>query len=309
MLSVKFLGMDRSTLVLAAGFVLLWNSGFIGAEYGLPYAGPFTLLFWRYLVLSLLLGGYLWVRGRLRWVGWRTAAPNMLIGALAHGAWLACVLVALELDVPAGIVALVVALQPLATGALSGVVTGEQTGLFQWLGLALGFVGVALTVSFRMDFGNATSVLGYLIPLGSVIGITVASLIQRRMEVQKGPHRLPADQALFYHSAATMMALALPAVFAEGLATQWALEFVSAMAWLILAVSLGAYSLMWRLIERIDATRVASLFYLGPPVTMLMAWVAFGDEILTMDAVGMAVVLVGVLLTQVKSKSPVRAVS
>lgn len=301
--------MQRSTVLGATGFVLLWNSGFVGAEYGLPYAGPFTLLFWRYLVLSLLIAGYLLARGRLRWVGWRTAAPNMLIGALAHGAWLACVLVALELGVPAGIVALVVALQPLATGALSGVVTGEKTGLFQWLGLALGFVGVALTVFFRMDFSNATSVLGYLIPLGSVIGITVASLIQRRMEVQKGPHKLPADQALFYHSGATALALVLPAVFAEGLATQWTPAFVSALAWLILAVSLGAYNLMWFLIERIDATRVASLFYLGPPVTMLMAWVAFGDEILTMDAVGMAVVLVGVLLTQVKSPRPLRTAS
>lgn len=286
------------SLVLAIGFVLLWNSGFIGAEYGLPFAGPFTLLFWRYLALSAVIFFYLLASKRFRWVGWAVAAPNMLIGVLAHGVWLTCVLLALDRDVPAGIVALVVALQPLATGALSGLVTGERTQFYQWLGLVLGFVGVFLTVAFRMDLSSPTSVFAYLIPLGSVIGITVASLIQRRMELKRGIHKLPVDQALLYQSLATTLALALPAIFLEDLATQWAPAFIYAMTWLILAVSLGAYGLMWRLVERIDATRVASLFYLGPPVTMVMAWLAFGDAVQVMDLVGVAVVFAGVLLTQ-----------
>ncbi len=294
--------MKRTTFVLATGFVLLWNSGFIGAEYGLPYTGPFTLLFWRYMALTLVIVAYLLARKRLRWVGWKVAAPNMLIGVLAHGVWLTCVLLALDYQVPAGIVALVVALQPLATGALSGLVTGERTNFFQWLGLILGFLGVILTVTFRMDFSSYTSVFGYLIPLGSVIGITVASLIQRRMEVKKVANKLPVDLALFYQSLATTIALALPAIFIEKLSTQWEPEFTYTMIWLILAVSLGAYALMWLLIERIDATRVASLFYLGPPVTMFMAWVAFGDKVQIMDIAGLTIVFVGVLLTQSNKK-------
>ena len=289
--------MNRTTLFLAIGFIFLWNSGFIGAEYGLPYTGPFTLLFWRYLALTLVILLYLLARKRLRWFGWWVAAPNMLVGVLAHGVWLACVLLALENQVPAGIVALVVALQPLATGALSRLVVGEHTHLYKWLGLMLGFVGVALTVSFRMDFGSYTSVFGYLIPLGSVIGITAASLILRRMEVRRSARKLPVDQALFYQSLATTLALAFPAVFVEQLSTQWQPEFIYTMIWLILAVSLGAYALMWRLIERIDATRVASLFYLGPPVTMLMAWIAFGDQVQMMDIIGLVVVVAGVFLS------------
>jgi drug/metabolite transporter (DMT)-like permease len=292
-----------TTLILAIGFVLLWNSGFIGAEYGLPYAAPFTLLFWRYLALSLIIAGYLLARNRFRWVGWKVAAPNMLIGILAHGAWLVCVLLALDYGVPAGIVALVVALQPLATGVLSGLVTGEQTRLYQWLGLVLGFVGVVLSVAFRIDFGSYSSVFGYLIPLGSVIGITVATLIQRRMELKDGAQKLPVDLTLFYQSFATLLALALPAIFVENLSTQWKQEFIYAMIWLVFAVSLGAYGLMWKLIERINATRVASLFYLGPPVTMFMAWVAFGDKVQIMDIVGMAVIFMGVTLSQFKAKN------
>ncbi len=226
----------------------------------------------------------------------------MLIGVLAHGLWLTCVLLALDYQVPAGIVALIVALQPLVTGALSGLVAGEQTNLYQWLGLILGFLGVVLTVTFRIDFGSYTSVFGYLIPLGSVIGITAASLIQRRMEVKKGTNKLPVDLALFYQSLATTLALALPAIFIEKLSTQWEPEFIYTMIWLILAVSLGAYALMWLLIERIDATRVASLFYLGPPVTMFMAWVAFGDKVQIMDIAGLTLVFVGVLLSQFNIK-------
>ena len=294
--------MKRTTLILSIGFVLLWNSGFIGAEYGLPYTGPFTLLFWRYLALTLIIVFYLLARNRLRWVGWKVAAPNMLIGVLAHGVWLACVLLALDYQVPAGIVALVVALQPLATAAFSGLVTGERTNLYQWIGLVLGFLGVVFTVSFRMDFESYTSIFGYLIPLGSVIAITAASLIQRRIEVKKETKKLPLDLELFYQSLATTLALTLPAICIDKLSTQWEPEFIYSMVWLILGVSLGAYALMWLLIERIDATRVASLFYLGPPVTMFMAWVAFGDKVRLTDILGLTIVFIGILLSQLKIK-------
>ncbi len=294
--------MQKTTFILAGGFVLLWNSGFIGADFGLNYSGPFTLLFWRYLAVTLVIFFYLLARKRFRWVGWKVAAPNMLIGVLAHGVWLACVLLALDYQVPAGVVALVVALQPLATAAFSGLVAGEKTNFYQWLGVVIGFFGVALTVTSRMDFGSYSSVFGYLIPLGSVIGITAASLIQRRMEVNKGANKLPVDLALFYQSLATTFALFLPAIFLEELSTQWEAEFIYTMLWLILAVSLGAYGLMWLLIERIDATRVASLFYLGPPVTMFMAWVAFGDKVQMMDVAGLIIVFAGVLLSQFNKK-------
>jgi drug/metabolite transporter (DMT)-like permease len=68
------------------------------------------------------------------------------------------------------------------------------------------------------------------------------------------------------------------------------------MAWLIIAVSLGAYWAMWRLLHRDEATRVASLFYLSPPVTMVMAWAAFGDVLILTDVIGLVVAGAGVLL-------------
>ncbi len=124
---------QQKTAGLIISFVLLWNSGLIAAEYGLPYAGPFSLLFYRYLALTLLLFAYLAISNQLIRVGWRQAWHQMLIGVLAHGAWLLCVLIAVDYGVPAGLVALIVALQPLATGALSRDCSG-RTNLMEPMG-------------------------------------------------------------------------------------------------------------------------------------------------------------------------------
>ena len=287
------------SVVMALSFVLLWNSGFIGAEFVLPYTGPFSLMFWRYWVLALLLAVLLALRGQLRWPGFSTAMFESVVGVLAHGAWLGCVIFALHRGVPAGIVALVVALQPMTTGALSGQVTGETVSWRGWAGLAVAFAGVAVVVLARMDFADATSVTGYLLPFGSVLAITLASLFERRATLRdEGPSRIPMMLGLFYQALATAVVFTLPALLLEGLYADPNPAFVAAMAWLVVGVSLGAYALMWMLIERMDATRVASLFYLGPPLTMLMAWLAFGDTLLTSDVVGLVVVALGVALVQ-----------
>jgi drug/metabolite transporter (DMT)-like permease len=134
----------------------------------------------------------------------------------------------------------------------------------------------------------------YLVPFGSVAGITAASLLQRRLALASGGPRLPVLEDQLHQCAATTVALLPGALLLEGMATRWTPPFLGTMVWLIFAVSLGAYGLMWLLIERRDATRVASLFYLSPPVTMLMAFAAFGDVPSGPDLIGMALASAGV---------------
>lgn len=294
--------MAKKTVLLVIGFVIFWNSGFVGAEYGLPYADPYTLLFWRYLGLTLLLWTYLTIRGRFEWVSWKKAKPNLLIGILAHGVWLTCALVAISNDVPAGIVALIISLQPLVTGSISGRITGERNSIQQWLGLSIGFLGVVLSVAYRIDTENSTSMVSYLIPLGSIIAMVMASLLQRNMELNKSVNKLPSGLSLFYQGLGTTVVLFFPAVFFENLATEWTTEFILTQVWLILGVSLIAYTFVWKLIERMSATSFSSLFYLGPPVTMFMAWLMFGDAILVSDILGLIVIVVGLLITQINFK-------
>lgn len=290
----------NQTWLLAIGFILLWNSGFIGAEYALPNTEPLTLLFWRYWLLTIVLSLYLILSRRFVWPGTIAVIIAMLVGILAHGVWLGCVFYSLEYDVPSGIVALVVALQPMVTGALSGFVTGERIPVVSWVGLSIGFIGVMIAVIARIDLTDAGSVIAFLIPFGSVVAITAASLIQRRLELQRHSDCLTVDLGLFYQSLGVALAVTVPAILFEGLAVEWTPVFIGAMLWLILGVSLAAYGLMWILITRMDATRVASLFYFGPPVTMVMAWAAFGDRILVTDLLGLAIVAGGVILAQMK---------
>ncbi len=236
----------------------------------------------------------------MRWPGFNAAAIAAVVGILAHGVWLGCVMFSLQYGVPAGVVALVVALQPMTTGIFSGIIVGERTPFFRWAGLFTGFAGVVIAVTARTDFQDADSIFAGLIPFGSVVAITASSLILRKLEVQKHTYLLPVDLSLFYQSLGTALAVSVPAMMVEGLATQWEPVFIWSMLWLIIVVSLGAYGLMWILIGRMDATRVASLFYLGPPVTMLMAWAAFGDTLLVTDIVGLAVVAAGIMMTMAR---------
>ncbi len=290
LLSINFL--------LCLGFVFLWNSGYIAAQYVLPMAPPLTLLAWRYWALALILAAYLFLTRRLIWPGGRRATEAAVIGILAHGVWLGCVLYALEEGVPAGIVALVVALQPLLTGLLSSRFVGEAPSIRNWAGLILGFIGVGVAIGSRTTFSGEGTLLGYLLPFGSVLAITVASLMQRKLALQTEHIDLPLDQALFYQSLGTAIVVTLPAIFFEGMATHTNAAFFAGMAWLVVAVSLGSYWLMWVLIRRLDATRVASLFYLGPPTTMLMAWIAFGDRLLLTDWIALFIVAGGIALAQ-----------
>ena len=293
----------HTTLLLAIGFIILWNSGFIGAEYALPYTEPLTLLFWRYWLLVFVLFVYLVLRRRLVWPGSNAVLIASLVGVLAHGIWLVCVFYSLQQGVPAGIVALVIALQPMATGAFSGLVTGERTSVGRWTGLMIGFGGVMVAVLARTELSDSSSIIAYFIPFGSVAAFTAASLIQRRLQVQRHAYRLAMDLGLFYQCLATALAITIPAFVLESMATEWTPVYMLSLLWLILGVSLAAYALMWLLIVRIDATRVASLFYFGPPVTMLMAWVAFGDRLLTTDVIGLGIVAVGAVIIQMKSNS------
>lgn len=141
--------------------------------------------------------------------------------------------------VPAGVAALIVALQLLVTGALSGTVVGEHTPIHRWVGLVIGFAGVALTVSARVDFNDSHSLFFYFSPLGAVVAMTTATLIQRKMEVSKHSFILLLDLMLFYQSLASAIVLIIPAILFEGMQTQYKPEFLEpCYGWFLLRLYL-----------------------------------------------------------------------
>ena len=71
----------------------------------------------------------------------------------------------------------------------------------------------------------------------------------------------------------------------EARVVHWTTEFSLALGWLAVALSIGSIGLLYWLIRHQAATSVASLFYLVPAVTSLMAFVLFDERL---DAVAIA---------------------
>ncbi|WP_089684805.1 DMT family transporter [Billgrantia gudaonensis] len=277
-------------------FVALWSTGFIGAKFGLPHAEPFTFLFVRFvltLALLLPLAGLLkvdWPRGLRLWghIG--------ISGMLVHGAYLGGVFYGIQLGMPAGLAALLVGLQPLLTAALARPLLGERLAPLQWAGLALGLTGITLVLGSKLDPGGALFQGFGLGALTSVMvalaGISLGTLYQKRYCTGMP---LLTGTAVQYLAAGIL--LGLGALFFEERNIEWTPTFLLTLLWLVLVLSISAILLLMALIKRGEASRVASLFYLVPPVTALEAWWLFDERLPMIGLVGMAVTIAGVVLT------------
>ena len=276
--------------LMPAVFVLLWSTGFIGAKYGLPYAEPMTFLLVRLGLVAVVLGVVALVTGAPWPKTWAEAGRIAFAGLLVHGVYLTGVFCAIAKGMPAGVTALGVGLQPLLTAALSGPLLGERVSGRQWGGLLLGLVGVTLVVSekIRFDSGSGT---GMVLAIAALLGITFGTLYQKRhgtaMDLRSGA-------AIQY--AVTAAVLAVLAPMFETMHIQWTGEFVFALLWLSFVLSVGAIFLLFALIRRGAAARVASLFYLVPPVTALVAWAMFDERLGVLALFGMALTVAAVAL-------------
>jgi drug/metabolite transporter (DMT)-like permease len=207
-----------------------------------------------------------------------------------HAGYLAGVFCAIHQGVSAGVIALIAGLQPVLTAAAASPLLGEQVSGRQWFGFALGLIGVALVVSGKLALG-AGSLFGYALALVALLCITAGTLYQKRfcsgMDLRTGA------VVQFAASAALMLVLA---PLLETMQIRWSREFIFALAWLVCVLSLGAITLLFMLIRRGAASRVSSLFYLVPPVTALMAYIAFDERLSPSGAAGMVVTVTGVAL-------------
>ncbi|MFN3669284.1 MAG: DMT family transporter [Brevundimonas sp.] len=276
---------------IPALFVVLWSTGFIGARLGLPHAEPLTFLTLRYglaaglLVIISLATRAPWPKRLI------DVAHYAVAGLLVHGVYLGGVFVGISLGIEAGVSALIVGVQPLLTAAFAGIFLRESVSARQWLGLGIGLLGVSLVLGGKL--GQAPgSTLGILACLAALLGITAGTLYQKRfcagMDLRTGS---------VVQFAVAALATAPFALWLEETHVQWTGEFIFALAWLVLVLSLGAVSLLYVLIRRGSASNVASLFFLVPPCTALIAWMIFGETLGAWALIGMVVTTVGVALS------------
>lgn len=273
-------------------FVVLWSSGFIVAKFGLPYAPPLTFLTLRFAgVLLFLLPCVLllkapWPRGQISRIA--------LAGVLLQAGYLIGVWCAIRQAMPAGLTALIVGMQPVLT-ALAAPLIGESVRPRQWVGLLFGLGGVALVVYAKINLAGLTW-QGVLLCLFALTSITIGTLYQKRycpqFDLRTG--------TVIQFAAALVVVLPLAVLledFGLDLAhVQLTPQFIGALLWSVLGLSIGAIFLLFALIRRSAATQVTGLLYLTPPTTAVMAWLLFGEVINLTGAIGMLLAMVGVVL-------------
>ena len=280
---------------MPAVFVLIWSTGFVVAKFGLPYAPPLTFLSIRF-ALSLLCFA-LWIalarvalpRGRQQWLHLAVS------GILIHAGYLGGVWVAIKAGMGSGLAALMVGLQPILTALwVAAMATktggGDKVTPRQWLGLAFGLGGLVLVVSRK--FGSTQEVSAFTLAAIAValLSITAGTLYQKRF-VQ------PADvRGANAVQIAAALAVTLPLAMFETEGVAWTGQFMGALAWSVLGLTLGGSSLLYMLIQRGAATAVTSLMYLVPPCTALMAWLLFAEPITAVTILGTAITALGVSL-------------
>jgi drug/metabolite transporter (DMT)-like permease len=279
---------DAFVFAAPAMFVFLWASGFIGGKLGLPYAEPMTFLAVRMFVVVLILGGIV-VLTRPMQPARMDVVHAAITGFFVHGCYLGGVFVAIDHKLPAGFAALVVSLQPILTSMLANCLLGERVTPRQWTGLVLGAAGVYLVVRGHTE-GSAPP-LAWAAATVALIGMTIGTLYQKRfgggIELRTG--------LLVQYIAVTLLFGVLALAF-ENRHIEWTVPFLIAITWLVLGLSLGAIGLLYFMIQHQAAARVISLFYMTPPLTALMAWLMFDEELPALALVGMAVCVVGVAL-------------
>ena len=269
-------------------FVVLWSTGFVATKYVLRDAEPLTYLAIRMAIVVALLVVVVAI-ARPPWPDRSGVAHSMVAGLLVHGFYLGGTAVAIAHSIPAGLSALIPGLQPILTSTLANRWLGERVTPLQWTGLLLGLAGVVLILHGRPMSGEAG--WGWLASGVSLISITLGTLYQRRysggIDWRTGNLIQYVAVLIFFGGAA--------GIFETDVA-HWTSEFVLAVIWLAVVLSIGSIGLLYWLIRRSAATSVASLFYLVPAVTAAMAYVLFGERLDAIAIVGMTACAAAVFL-------------
>lgn len=271
-------------------FVLLWSTAWIAGKVGLEFTGPFTLLEIRFSAAALvmlpiaLLTGAPWPRK------WSEYGHLAVVSLLVNGLTLAALYIGIKDGVSAGISALIAGLMPLLTALAAGPLLGERIGAGRWVGLMIGLLGVALAVMNKISFASG-GWEGYAVTFLALAAFVAGTLYQKRfcsaIDLRTG------NLVQFVVGG---IALFIPALGLEGLRVEWNQALIVSSAWLALANSIGAVSLFYFLLRQGEASRVATLFYLVPPITATMAFVAFHETLSPVALAGFVLAAVGVYL-------------
>jgi len=280
-------------------FVLLWSTGFVGAKYILPFAEPFVFLTIRYAVATVLLVVIAKAIGESLSLTRNQVWQSISVGVFLQVIYIGGVFYAVHLGVPAGITSAIVSLQPIVVSVLAVKFLGEKIRWVQAGGLILGLLGVSLLLLpkvFSGDFSPNFSGVGILSCFLALSGTTAGYLLQKKSGTD-----IPFLPGTAVQFAAATVIFALAATFTEEWKVEVTTEFLLALAWIVIALSIGSIFLLFYLLKHDSASSVSSLYYLVPPLTAIEAFVLFREKISPIGLFGMALAALGTILVTRKA--------
>ncbi|KQQ41781.1 hypothetical protein ASF50_12770 [Nocardioides sp. Leaf307] len=298
----------------AAAFVVVWSSGYIAGPLGVEAVEPITLLALRFVVATLLLGAWArWRRGPMRLP--RGVLVRLgAVGLMMNGLQFVFMYLAFDVGLGATLGALMHSLSPVLTVVLAGVLLRERVTRVQVVGLVVGVAGVVTILG--PDVEEAGGAVGLTLGVLSTLSLCLGTLGQRWTAAAPGSPR-PSDsleEAGAAESGATPPGGAIDPVWAAvvqfavcavplvvlGLLLEGTRPVhdpavaVATVAYLAIVNSIVGLLLLGAVVRRGGAGASASVFFLMPPVTAVMAWLCFGDTLDARELVGLVVAVLGV---------------
>lgn len=275
-------------------FILLWSSAFVTTKPIIDNSDPFAALAFRFFIVALGFLIYSVYQNLSLKLNKKDFIQSFTSGVLFHGVYLGGVFFSVSKDIPTGITALIVTMQPILTNALAGPFLKEHVGWKQWLGVILGFIGSAMVLG--VDIGVTLPAIGIIASVIALLSITSATLFQKKYS-----GNIPLPVSNMYQAAGGCFFHLIIILFFVDPFIEFNSTFLIAMSHQIFLVSFGAFTILMFLIKNNSASKTVTVFFLIPATTAFMAWIFLNEQLTLIDLIGFIVASLGVFIaTRVK---------
>ena len=270
-------------------FVLLWSSAFVTTKPIVDNSDPFSALAFRFFIVALGFLIYSVYKNLSLKLNKKDFIQSFTSGVLFHGVYLGGVFFSVSKDIPTGITALIVTMQPILTNALAGPFLKEHVGWKQWLGVALGFIGSAMVLG--VDIGVTLPAIGIIASFIALLSITSATLFQKKYS-----GNIPLPVSNLYQAAGGCFFHLIIILFFVDPFIEFNSTFLIAMSHQIFLVSFGAFTILMFLIKNNSASKTVTVFFLIPATTAFMAWIFLNEQLTVIDVFGFLIASLGVFI-------------
>lgn len=270
-------------------FIILWASAFVTSKAIVNDSTPFAALSFRFGLVSLGFFIFCIFTNSKIILSFNDFIKASIIGICFHGLYLGGVFYAISENLSVGITAIIVSLQPILTAIFAGPFLKELVTWKQWVGIMLGFFGTLLVIG--MDIGESIPIIGLIASLIGLTAITSGTLLQRKIG-----GNIPLATSNLYQAFSAFIFLLMITFLFEKSFINFSLNFILSMSWQVIFVSFGAFTILQYLINTGTASRTATLFFLVPPVSVVMAWLFLNEKMTILDISGLIIATLGVYI-------------